>query len=195
MDIQQLYIPALASLRLLANAQGGGSLSVSDIELYLPSNLPSNVSCDSSLVEAEWELRYAMAEVTLNTLRSHLLLRSRLYKSKDRHVRGQAQNTRSYDLIHTVEARVKASAIKYRIIRVALTQLTELRMSDSKWEDIYRELKDTDIKGFHHLMMTARRVTSLCRGYGKRMAREQQVWTVGHKMVCNCSYFIQRTFI
>lgn len=151
MDIQQLYIPALASLRLLANAQGGGSLSVSDIELYLPSNLPSNVSCDSSLVEAEWELRYAMAEVTLNTLRSHLLLRSRLYKSKDRHVRGQAQNTRSYDLIHTVEARVKASAIKYRIIRVALTQLTELRMSDSKWEDIYRELKDTDIKGLSSL--------------------------------------------
>lgn len=109
------------------------------------------MACDTRLVDAEWELRYAMAEVTLNTLRSHLLLRSRLYKSKDRHVRGQAQNTRSYDLIHTVEARVKASTAKYRIIRGAMIELTKRRASDSEWESIYKVLKDTDVQGLSSL--------------------------------------------
>lgn len=150
-DVQHLYLPAVAGMRLQTNNQGGGSLSVSDIELHLPSNLPWTMACDPRLVDAEWELRYAMAEVTLNSLRSHLLLRSRLYKSKDRHVRGQAQNTRSYDLIHTVEARVKASAVKYRIIRIAMIRLTERRATDSEWEVIYKELRDTDIQGLSSL--------------------------------------------
>lgn len=150
-DIQHLYVPPLAGIRLHANNEGGGSLSVSDIKLYLPSSLPLTMACDSRIIDAEWELRYAMAEVTLNALRSHLLLRSRLYKSKDRHVRGQAQNTRSYDLIHTVEARVKASAVKYRIIRGAMIELTKRRASDSEWENIYKVLKDTDIQGLSSL--------------------------------------------
>ncbi|KJA24436.1 hypothetical protein HYPSUDRAFT_136378, partial [Hypholoma sublateritium FD-334 SS-4] len=150
-EIQHLYLPAVATLRSRANNEGGGSLAVTDIKLYLPSSIPLTTTCDASLVDAEWELRYAMADVTLNSLRSHLLLRSCLYKSKDRHVRGQAQNTRSYDLIHTVEARIKASTLKYRIVRMAMIELTKRRRTDSQWESIYKPLNDCDIQGLSSL--------------------------------------------
>ncbi|KJA17059.1 hypothetical protein HYPSUDRAFT_70954 [Hypholoma sublateritium FD-334 SS-4] len=162
--VEHMYVPALAIVRSRANVEGGGSLAAQDIKLYLPSELnastpaqwrghpssvrlPLTISCDMDLVEAEWELRYAMADVTLNALRSHLIIRSRLYKSKDLHSRGQYQNTRSNDLIHTVEARIKASMLKYRYIREAMLFLSKRRSGNSDWESIYKALHDDDVRG------------------------------------------------
>lgn len=147
-EVEHMYVPALVIVRSRANIQGGGSLAAQDIKLFLPSEIPLAVPCDNDLVEAEWELRYAMADVTLNALRSHLILRSRLYKSKDLHSRGQYQNTRSNDLIHTVEARIKASIFKYRHIRDAMISLSNQRgTGNSDWESIYKVLHDEDVRG------------------------------------------------
>ena len=147
-EVQHMYIPALIIVRSRANVKGGGSLAAQDVKLYLPSEIPQSIPCDNDLVESEWELRYAMADVTLNALRSHLILHSRLYKSKDRHSRGQYQNTRSNDLIHTVERRIKASISKYRHIRDAMMALSKHRnMGNSDWETVYRVLHDNDVRG------------------------------------------------
>jgi hypothetical protein len=92
--IQQLYIPAIATLRARADKAGGGKpVAPQYIKLYLPSELPSSVLSPWKFVEYEFRLWYSQAEVTLNDLRGSLLLRSHLWKSKQLYSRGQRQNT------------------------------------------------------------------------------------------------------
>ncbi|KAF8176561.1 hypothetical protein BJ912DRAFT_1024344 [Pholiota molesta] len=141
-EIQNLYMPEVAALRAHATSDGGGSLAIEDIQLYLPSSVIDSVACNPRLIEAEWQLRYAMADSTLNTLRSHLLLRTRLYKSKDKDSRGQAMNTRSQSLIKNVEHRVRASVVKYRYVRRAMSALATFRKESDTWKNTFKELKD-----------------------------------------------------
>jgi hypothetical protein len=159
-EIQHLYIPAVAALRAHANSDGGGSLAAQDLQLYLPSSIMESISCNPRLIEAEWQLRHAMADGTLNTLRSHLLLRARLYKSKDKDSRGQAQNTRSQTLIHNVEDRIKASVAKYRYVRHAMVALSAFR-GDYTWQNTFKELQDDHVRGLASM-------DSIGRGEGHR---------------------------
>ncbi|KAF8801726.1 hypothetical protein BYT27DRAFT_7114203, partial [Phlegmacium glaucopus] len=94
----------------------------------------------------EWRLRYAQAEATLGDIRNLLLLRSLMFKSKDRYSRGQRQQTCSLALIARVEGRLKALAGKYCKIWKALKVLSTPLVNTS-WCNVLRELEDADLDG------------------------------------------------
>jgi len=82
-EIQHLYMPQLASIRVAADQEGGGKPSaVHDIELYLPSRIHSVVHCDILFLQYEWELWYTQAHSTLDDLHSLLLMELMMSKSK-----------------------------------------------------------------------------------------------------------------
>ena len=123
-EIQHHYIPEIAPLRARADAQGGGTpLGIQDILLFLPSQC-IHVIKNHSLLKYEWEFCYAQANETLGDLRGLILLRSHMYKSKDKYSRGQKQQTRSLNLLARVEEQIKGLARKYRRIREALVTLS-----------------------------------------------------------------------
>jgi hypothetical protein len=73
-------------------------------------------------------------------------MRSLMYKSKSRHIRGQRQQTRSLKLLNRVEARIKSMAAKYRNVREALVSLSA-PLLEFEWVDSLRVLVDSDLVG------------------------------------------------
>jgi hypothetical protein len=143
--IQELYIPTVPALRSSGpNSALPTSLKPQDFPLYLPSAL-NDIECDQRLRENEWELRYAQALDALNEVRSHLRLRSHMYKFKEKNIRGQAASTRAQALIAGVEARKDASVNKYRRARAALVALSR-KLERVGWESIIRPLETGDIR-------------------------------------------------
>ncbi|KAF8808429.1 hypothetical protein BYT27DRAFT_7287047 [Phlegmacium glaucopus] len=146
-EIQHLYIPAIAPLRARVDFEGGGKPpAVQEIKLYLPSTLIGTIVCEHHFLTIEWRLCYAQAEATLGDIRNLLLLRSLMFKSKDRYSRGQRQQTRSLALIARVEGQLKALAGKYRKIWKALKVLSTPLVNTS-WCNVLRELEDADLDG------------------------------------------------
>ncbi len=88
-----------------------------ELELYLPSSIADRVTCDKQLLNVEFTLRFAQAEMTLNDPSSQIILRGRLIKSKERHSSGQHQLTHSCKLISCIQDRIQVSADRYRSIR------------------------------------------------------------------------------
>jgi hypothetical protein len=58
-------------------------------------------------------LREAQAYEALEDVRQHLHLRTHMYKYKNKHVVGQRANTRSQNLINSIQDKVNASAATY----------------------------------------------------------------------------------
>ena len=167
-EIQHLYIPQLASVRAAADQEGGGKPpAVHDIELYLPSRIHAFVHCDIILLQYEWELRYAQAHGSLNDLRGLLLMESMMFKSKERHSRGQHQQTRSVKLLKRVRSRIDAAAAKYRLIRSSLQSLAR-PLHQFKWSDILRVLEDDDMST----------LTSLDNDTSEGRKKLKWIWTV-----------------
>jgi len=100
--------------------------------LYLPSSIADRVTCDKRLLNAEFTLRFAQAEMTLNDLRSQIILRGRLIKSKGRHSSGQD--------------RIQVSADRYHSIRASLLKLGP-HVNEFHWLNILKELRNEDTVG------------------------------------------------
>lgn len=97
--IQVLYMPGVAALHAKEDEEGGGEpVEAQDIKLMLPSQVVS-ICNNRCLLKYEWQLHYSQALDLLADIRRLLLLSSQLYKSKDRHARGQRMVTRSVSLI------------------------------------------------------------------------------------------------
>ncbi|KAG2107820.1 hypothetical protein DEU56DRAFT_920537 [Suillus clintonianus] len=145
--IQELYMPVVCQLRHRSSEASGRpqELKPEDFNLWLPSQLPAGTPVDLTLAGHEWELRYAQALDALNEVRSHLRLRSHMYKYKDKNVRGQAGSTRAKKIIDAVESRKHASVLKYRRARSALLSLGH-RLEKCGWELTMRPLLDSDVK-------------------------------------------------
>ena len=147
MDIQHLYFPFIAVLRLRADQQGGGKpVNVQTFDLHLPSSLVGNHVVRKNFLETEWRLRFAHAEEALNDLRSLLLMRSMMWNLKERHMRGQQQQTRSQTLLEGVGRRIRAAAERYRRIREAMVLLA-IPLHESAWEKVFLSLDKSDIVG------------------------------------------------
>ncbi|KAG1788974.1 uncharacterized protein HD556DRAFT_1311720 [Suillus plorans] len=76
----------------------------------------------------------AQAHDALNELRSHLRLRSHIYKFKDKNLWGQAASTRAQNLIARVEAKKDAAVARYS------------RLDEMGWEATLRPLRHEDIR-------------------------------------------------
>jgi hypothetical protein len=146
-EVQHLYLPSISIIRAQADENPGVRPSaVPNIKLHLPSAILDRVNIPQHLLEYEFHLRYAIAHTTLDAIRGLLLLRSHMWKSKDRFSRGQKQNSRSQMLLASVETRIKRNVKKYRDTRERLVNLSEPLLNFT-WVQLLRELEDSDVAG------------------------------------------------
>lgn len=171
--VQTLYIPGVASLRAQATLQNDTIQKPQDICLWMPSTLSRRVPCDTKLEETEWKLRTGQAHDALNELRQGLRSRSYMLRFKDRFLRGQGANTRARNSLKAVDAKISASAAKYRAAHSALLALSSL-LRKVGWKNTLRPLEAHDIRpmtdGTDDLPSEGRRRLSwiwLVCGYGE----------------------------
>ncbi|KAF8869326.1 hypothetical protein BD779DRAFT_1614547 [Infundibulicybe gibba] len=148
-EIQQLYIPSAPKVRMQYESTNSPPESWN---LLLPSELLKHpgISFDACFINFEWRLRWAQAFSALNDLRRHLLLRSQLSRSKDKHVRGQSALTRSQRLIQHVQAKINRDAQKYQIIHDRLKALAPmLQPEPGNWTQQLPVLVAADIHGLN----------------------------------------------
>ena len=117
-QVQQLYMPAVLAIRasMAAQVMPDGSDAVvpaQSLPLYLPSGLPNRSICDLRLQQYEWQLRYAQANDTLNTLCHHLRLQAHIRNFKMRFDHGQIANLRSNDVISRNQVKIASDTRRY----------------------------------------------------------------------------------
>ncbi|KAG1839354.1 hypothetical protein F4604DRAFT_1885304 [Suillus subluteus] len=141
---QQLYMPIVSTLCSSTNSAPQALLKLQDLPLYLPSAL-KHFDCDHCLMQYEWELQQAQAHDALNELRSHLHLRSHMYKFKDKNLQGQVSSTHVQNLIWHVEAKKDAAVEKYKCACQAMASLS-CRLGKMGWKERLQPLRHEDIR-------------------------------------------------
>lgn len=144
-NIQVLYIPGVVSIRAKVVLNSKVALTVQDFNLWLPSSLWWQVPCDVNLEEIEWRLRLGQAHDTLNELRQALRSCAYMLRFKDRFLRGQGANTRARNCLKSVDAKIDASAAKYRVAHSALLGRSPL-LGKVGWMTSLRYLEKDDIR-------------------------------------------------
>lgn len=139
---QELLIPGVGLHRRCVETT---TTSPEDMDLMLPSGLPSSTPIDTTFYDYEWRLRTGQAHDNLSELRRQLLIISTMYQSKDRLIRGQQHNTRSATLINNIQARIKFLSDRYRANREALLTLSEI-LGKTGWATTLLPLEDSDIR-------------------------------------------------
>ncbi|KAG6884960.1 hypothetical protein C0992_005568, partial [Termitomyces sp. T32_za158] len=145
---QQLYIPAVVSLRRIDTATVNAHSTpppVHEYPLWLLSSIQNKIPFDKGLAEIEWELRVAQAEEALEDIRHNLQIRSYLFKFKDQNVRGQHANTRARHAIDNVQSKIDAFAEEYRAAQHAIVSLGTL-LEKIGWRQKYPTLERDDIR-------------------------------------------------
>lgn len=180
-QVQLIYMPFVAMLR--SPPSESEHFDFPDIQigmntdLWLPSNIGDKVPWERSLGESEWLLRVAQAKDSLEDLRQNLYLRDFLWKKKKEWSRGVRENTRSQVVIDRANAKITASATKYRIARIALCQLAPILNKDSKsWASELCELLEGDIEGLP------------AEGWGEGRRRLSWIWITAGVGVGNGSH-------
>ncbi|KAG1836417.1 hypothetical protein F4604DRAFT_1886055 [Suillus subluteus] len=133
--MQELYMPSLAALRVSESSVSGSVTAAPEaIKLWLPSQISRNAPCNSRLQAIEWKLRYAQGHDALRSLRSNLRAQTAILKYKDRNLCGQGANTRAWNTLKAVEARIEAAASTYEYAHKALVVLSPRdNASEGRW--------------------------------------------------------------
>lgn len=120
---------------------------IQNTPLFLPSSLPPGTlsKCSKRLVSMETELRIGQCRDSLVQLRTKLAAQARLLKHKYVHVRHQAPNTRSRNLINRVNVKIEAVSAKYRHAFKMLQALDP--RGKSGWRSEFLELRNQDVRG------------------------------------------------
>lgn len=195
-DIQHLYIPSIAVIRARADQQGGGNpVAVQDIELLLPSALQGRLVVPIDFLRYEWELRLTHAEETLAELRSLLLMRSMMYRSKERHMRGQKQQTKGQNLIKGVQQRITMAARKYRQSRQALITLATPLLQSSSWETKLLTLSDDDLVGLTSLDDDGpegrKKLSWIWKVQGMHLDEDKNTQLGTYRFISDCAIFLK----
>lgn len=93
----------------------------------------------------EKELRIGQCRDSLIQLRTKLNAQARLLKYKSVHVRHQAANTRSRNLLNRINKKIQAASARYRHV-FAMLQVLDPR-DVLGWHSEFLELKDGDVRG------------------------------------------------
>lgn len=106
--------------------------------LFLPHQLSETELdlCTPGLAEIRSRLRDGQLTDSLNKLRVHLHIWSRLITFKNRHMQHQKQNTRANTKIQQNEVKIDALVLKYRAARVAKVAL----IGPGDWERHWKVL-------------------------------------------------------
>ncbi|KAF8137103.1 hypothetical protein EV363DRAFT_1156356 [Boletus edulis] len=148
-NVQTLYIPSVASLRVKAALNSEQVQRPESFRLWLPSALRRQVPCDVNLEEIEWKLRTGQAHDALEELRQALRSRAYMLRFKDRFLHGQGATTRARNSLKSVDTKVDASAAKYRAAYGALSALSPL-LGKVGWATTFRPLEKEDIRSMTH---------------------------------------------
>ncbi|KAG2346925.1 hypothetical protein BDR05DRAFT_974438 [Suillus weaverae] len=139
--VQLLYMPCVSQLR--SSNDIATKLKVHNINLLLPSAIPTNLPCEHRLLEFKWVLQEAQANDALNDIHNVLNLKYHLYKHKDTFIRGQHANTRATGMIKNANNRIDALAAKYNAARDALIKLGPRLQKDNDWQLTLKPLDHT----------------------------------------------------
>ncbi|KAG0708157.1 hypothetical protein DFH29DRAFT_979482 [Suillus ampliporus] len=152
MKIQELYMPSLAALRVSESSVSGSMTAAPEaIKLWLPSQISRTAPCNSLLQAIEWKLWYAQGHDTLHSLRSNLHAQTAILKYKDRNLCGQGANTRAWNTLKAVEARIEAAASTYEYAHKALVVLSP-QVNQTGWHSSLRLLDRADIRSMMDLL-------------------------------------------
>lgn len=112
--------------------------------LFLPSSLSHNDldACVENLANTEVRLCNGQLHDSLDKVRVHLHIKSRLLTFKARNVHHQGPNTRAMAQLNANEGKIIMCAEKYRAARVAKLLLS----GPGLWERVWKELRTTDIR-------------------------------------------------
>lgn len=146
-------LPPPPPRQLRGGAARGGRLLPADSHdrpedqpLFLPSTLtvPQFTGCTnaSGLKDLEKRLREGQLRSSLDKLRVHLHIKTRLMAFKGRNVRHQGPTTRARKKINSNEAKIIAYAEKYRAARRAMVAL----VGPGDWESEWRVLDRRDVR-------------------------------------------------
>lgn len=133
---------------------------IEDQPLLLPSELPINLraACHPGLDDIERQMRDAQCRVALDRIRTHLFIKSALTTFKQRHTRGQRDNTRSRKTISDNDHRIKIFRDKFNTARAALVALGA-NPDEMEW----REIKDADLRCLEDEEMTEKKEAQRAR--------------------------------
>ena len=145
-QMQAQFQPEVVSLIPQFSMTDADVDTVQDTRLCLPSSLPPEIlgKCSKRLVSMETELRIGQCRDSLTQLRTKLSAKARLLKHKFVHVRHQAPNTRSRNLLHRIDAKVNVFAAKYNHAFAALQALDPERKSG--WDSDFQALGKQDLR-------------------------------------------------
>ncbi|KIK37227.1 hypothetical protein CY34DRAFT_109209 [Suillus luteus UH-Slu-Lm8-n1] len=152
--MQELYMPFLAALRASEGSVSNNVPTAPEaIKLWLPSHLSRTMPCDTHLQAIEWKLRYGQAHDALCSLRSNLRAQTAILKYKDQHLRGQGANTQAWNMLKSIEARIKAAAITYEHAHKSLIVLApRVNQTHSRWHSSLQPLDRADIRSMTDLL-------------------------------------------
>lgn len=142
-----LYIPGLLQYQTDHPNEAEVADEAEDVKIWLPSAIPDphrRRIAVQPMIEFEAALRLAQMNDALRSLRQVLKLKSRMVHFKNKEIRGQREGTRSRAVIDRVHERARSTAAKYRAARVAYLGL----VGPGEWENDYRVLNDSDIRGY-----------------------------------------------
>ncbi|KAJ7073559.1 hypothetical protein B0H15DRAFT_925638 [Mycena belliarum] len=160
-DLEEKFHPELVLVRELedhartrsAGTQPVPGIKVPDMRLWLPSAIAAAPgsgsavpSCTTDTMLHEYRLRVGQGNETLHEVRRLLLVRTHLYKLKDRYSRGVRANMRSDAKISALNDRIRRAAAQYRAARRALQALGRV-LKRHEWERSLQDLKEEDVRG------------------------------------------------
>ena len=180
-QLQVRYQPEVLSLLAQLPKTNMDIDAVQDTPLFLPSSLPCDVlvNCSMRLVSMEAQLRIGQCWDSLIQLCTKLTTQARLLKYKYIHVRHQASNTHSQNLVNHVNRKIKVATAKYRHAFTALHALDpEGRLG---WRSEFLELWNQDIRGISQTELpdapTKKRVEELQQRKLLTLGARTSVWS------------------
>ncbi|KJA13135.1 hypothetical protein HYPSUDRAFT_209799 [Hypholoma sublateritium FD-334 SS-4] len=168
--VRSVYMPGVlqiqTNLGLNSTALWNSDPNPEDVQLWLPSEISAaqrRAACVEGLPEMELQLRTAQCNSSLQGLRQTLRVKTRMIYFKNKNIRGQRGGTRSRSIIDRVHKRAISFVHKYRAARQAKLVLE----GPGSWEQIYRELRNEDVRGF-------------ASGKPKKVPLRRGIWEDGH---------------
>ncbi|KIK75075.1 hypothetical protein PAXRUDRAFT_787551, partial [Paxillus rubicundulus Ve08.2h10] len=118
--------------------------------LCLPSTITGS-TCDPTLLEYEWKLRFAQAHDALHSLCQALCYHSYLLKFKDRNLTDQGANTHAHAAVKGITAKIDAASARYNATCMALMALTPT-FKPSAWQLSLQVLNPDNIHSMTDLL-------------------------------------------
>ena len=146
-QLQAQYQPEVIPLLAKLPAVDIDPDTVQDTPLYLPSSLPPETlsKCSKRLVSMETELRIGQCRDALIQLRTKLNAQARLLKHKYVHVRHQAPNTRSRNLLNSINKKIEVVSSRYCHAFMMLQALDP--HGTYGWDSEFLNLRKQDVHG------------------------------------------------